>query len=192
MSTLLYGGHVEHAPVDEQLARATTEPVDIDAPPAVEKDTPEFNEVERDHQPHAGIVTSNLASHYVPSRQYVPGWADNAQVTPSFAQVNAQQATSGTAAAREMAGQQGHGTMAYAIGIEPVIRDGGAMGNDYFAAERPGVQPTAGAVMEMSPGYDRDISAGLSAYAMTSSHEAAQSGYETAWAGAMMPGVRHG
>jgi len=192
VSTALYVLHRVDAPSEQKEVRATTETVDKDAPPAVEHDAPEFNEVERSEARHSGLRLSNLASHYIPSHQYSPGWAGNAQVTPSFAMVNEKQAVVGTAAGREMAGQFGHGTMSYAIGLEPTIREGGAFGNDYFTADHRGIQPSMGSYMEMAPGYDRDISAALSSQAKVDAHEAVASGYTSAWSGAMMSGVRHG
>jgi hypothetical protein len=192
MSTALFAMHYVDAPADEKRARSTTEPVDPDAPAAVEQDVPEFNEAERSSTPHHGLRDSNLASHYIRSAKYPPGWAGQAQVTPSFAMVNERQATAGTAAEREMAGQQGHGTMSYAIGLEPTLYEGGALGNDYFTADHPGIQPSMGNYMELPPGYDRDKSAALSAQSAHDSHTAAGAGYTSVWAGAMMPGAWNG
>lgn len=190
MSTLLIVNHVG-IPSDQKLVRSTVEGVDPEAPPAVEKDAPEFNEVERDTAPHVGLRESNLASHWIPSRQYAPGWAGTAQVTPSFALLNERQATQGLAAEREMNGEFGHGTMGYAIGLEPTIREGGAYGNDYFVADRPGIQPGMGTYMEPGPGFDRAISAAAAAQGARDAHESASSGMVSMWAGAMSPGVRH-
>jgi hypothetical protein len=192
VSTALYVLHRVDAPHDQEVARSTTEAVDESAPAAVERDAPEFNEVERDTTQHAGMRPSNLASHFVPSTQYAPRWAQNAQVTPSFAGINERQAVVGTAAGREMGGQFGHGTMSYAIGLEPTIREGGAFGNDYFTADHPGIQPSMGYYMEMAPGYDKDISAAASAQAKVDAHQAVADGYVSVWSGAMMPGARHG
>ena len=192
MSTALYGAHAIGFQKSEELARATTENVDVDAAPDVEPDPPEFNEVQRSEKQHAGLTTSNLASAWAPGEKYVPSWAGNANVTPSFAEINSAQAQVGTAAAREMAGQFGHGSMPHAIGIEPVLRDGGVFGVDYFAADEPGVQPFAGYYMEQAPGYDRDITGAVAGRAANTSHQAAAAGYSSMWAGAMAPGVRHG
>ena len=68
--------------------------------------------------------------------------------------IDNQVASSGTAAAREMAGEQGHGTMQYAIGIEPEIRDGAFMGNDYFLSHQAEVQDGAGNYMNPTFGDD--------------------------------------
>ena len=192
MSTALYVLHRVDAPQEQKQVRSTTETVDRNAPAAVERDAPEFNEVERSEQQHSGLRLSNLASHYIPSHQYAPGWAGNAQVTPSFAGINERQAVVGTAAGRELSGEQGHGTMSYAVGLEPTIREGGAFGNDYFTADHPGIQPSMGSYMEMAPGYDRDVSASASSQAKTDAHSAVADGYMSVWSGAMMPGARHG
>lgn len=192
MSTLLYTPFRGDTPSEQQLVRATTEPVDNDAPPEMERDVPEFNEVERAETQHAGLATSNLASHWTDSAQTAPFWSGQANVSPSFQRINAPQSSAGYAASLEAGGQFGHGTMPYAIGIEPTIRDGAVFGLDYFAAEQPGIQPYAGNYMELAPGYDRDVTGAAMGRAALTSHQAAQSGYVSQWSGAMQPGARHG
>lgn len=191
MSTALYALHAGHSPADQELARATTEKLNVDESADRETGVPEFNEVERADTQHAGITTSNLAPPYVESHKYAPEWAQQAQVGPSFSRINDRQATAGTAAAREAAGEFGHGTMPVTIGIEPTIRDGGAFGNDYFGVEKPGIQPGMSAMMEQAPGYDADITGAVASRAKETSHSAASSANQP-WLGAMQPGVRHG
>lgn len=185
MSTALYAlGRLESSP-DQDLARATTEPVDVNDHANMEAAPPDFNEVERSEEQHAGLTTSNLASFHIPGQQYSPFWSEQSDVTPSFAGVNSRQARLGTAARRESEGEFGHGTMPVTVGIEPIIRDGGFFGLDYFAADQPGIQPTAGAYMEQAPGYDRDVTGRAAAGAAVASHVAVASGYMNQWSGAM-------
>jgi hypothetical protein len=191
VSTALYALHAGHSPADQELARATTENLNVDEPADLEQGVPEFNETVRADTQHAGITTSNLAPPYVEGHKYAPEWSGQAQVGPSFSRINDRQATAGTAAAREEAGQFGHGTMPVTIGIEPIIRDGGAYGDDYFGVEKPGIQPGMSAMMEMAPGYDTDVTGVVTNNAKLASHDAASSG-NLPWLGAMMPGVRHG
>lgn len=192
MSTALYALHRIDAPADQELARATTEAVDVNDAPDVEDTPPQFNEVERAGEQHAGLTTSDLASHTIPSEKYAPFWSEQANVTPSFAVVNSSQARLGTAAQRESAGQFGHGTMQIMMGIEPVIREGAVFGLDYFEADHPGIQPFAGNYMEQAPGYDRDVTGALAGRAANTSHAAVASGYMSQWAGATMTGAWSG
>jgi hypothetical protein len=191
MSTALYALHAGHAPADQELARATTEVLNVDAPADEEQGVPDFNETERAATQHAGLTTSNLAPPYTESHKYAPEWAGQAQVGPSFSRINDRQATAGTAAAREEAGQFGHGTMPVTIGIEPVVRDGATFGTDYFGVEKPGIQGGMSAMMEQAPGYDAELSGALADQAKATAHDAASAGNQP-WLGAMMPGVRHG
>ncbi len=137
----------------EDDARATTEPVRTDGP-AEEKNRagasgPDWNEFETDSSAQLdGLPSRMLASDTVDSKPIRPWYADLA--TQDHDQIiDNQIATSGTAAARELKGQQGPGTLQYAMGIEPVIREGNAFGADYFAAHDMPVQEGAG--MYMSP-----------------------------------------
>lgn len=191
MSTALFALHAGNSPADQELARATTERLNVDESPDVEPGVPEFNETVRATEQHAGITTSNLAPPYTESHKYAPEYAGQAQVGPSFSRINDRQATAGTAAQRELAGQYGHGTMPVTIGIEPIVRDGGTFGDDYFGVDKPGIQPGMSAMMEMAPGYDSDITGALAGRGKTNSHDAASAG-NSPWLGAMMPGVQHG
>lgn len=191
MSTALFALHAGNAPADQELARATTQTVSVDAPPDVEQGIPDFNETVRATTQHDGLTTSDLAPPYIEAHKYIPEWAGNAQVGPSFSRINDTQATLGTAAAREMAGEFGHGSMPVTIGIEPVIRDGGTFGTDYFGVDKPGIQGGMSPMMEQAPGYDADIRGALSNRGKVTSHEAAGAANQP-WLGAMMPGVQHG
>lgn len=186
MPNLLFGiaGNTE-VPLDERTVRSTAVPVDETAPAAVQDDAPEPNEVEVDSNPNLPIVNRQLASHWVEGEQYPPFWGTEvAEQYEHNAIIDRQVSTSGTAAARESAGQFGHGTASYAIGIEPVgdLRDGGKMGNEYFAAGKPDIQETAGAYMTTPPGYDQGVTAKVNATGKNASR-AANSAYDAWWNG---------
>lgn len=191
MTNMLFGvmGNTG-VPVDEKVVRATATPVEHDAPPAVQSEAPEFNEgVEADENPNLGIVNRTLASHWVEGEQYAPFWEGqvNDQVVHN-AIIDKQVSTSGTAAAREAAGQFGHGSASYAIGIEPQqdLQGPGGFGNEYFSAGKPDIQDTAGNYMTVPPGYDQTNSIKASAAGKKYAREANQGGispYDLMWNG---------
>lgn len=197
MSTPLYALHTVRAPDEELQARATTEKLPVIEEPAEADSAPDFNETVTSPVSHAGLSTHQMASQWNEPQQYAPQWADQANVTPSFASVNDPQAKAGTAAGREMAGAFGHGTVAFAQGIEPVIRAGAVFGGAYFAVNGDptdrgdGVQRGMGSYMEQAPGYDRAVTGDNLNSALQTAHAAADAGAESWW-GAMLPGVVHG
>lgn len=188
MSTLLFGHNRDLVPTDENAVRLTTDPVTPDAPAAEMVGPPEFNEVETDLNPHNGLATRQVASDWHASEKYSPGWAGTANPTDSFAHINRQVDSSGTAAAREMRGEQGHGTMAYAIGIEPVIRDGGQYGADYFAVDPRMIQETGGDYMTPAPGMDHDAVSATANRAVQNAKDAGAAGQYAAWYSALQAG----
>ncbi len=144
MSTLLYAFQQTELPADENRVRMTTLPVDNDAPQSEMDSPPETNEVMVDESPYKGMVNRTLASDWTERVRTGPVQPDLALPRMPVTQHSQQ----GTAAAREAAGQRGTGTLAYAVGIDPVIRDGMAFGNEYFAADPDRViQETAGFYM---------------------------------------------
>lgn len=189
MTSLLFGVMGNNGiPVDEKVVRSTATPVVDDKPAAMQEDVPEFNEgVEPDPDPNLGIVNRTLASNWTEGEQYAPFW--QGQVSDQWthnALIDRQVSTSGTAAAREASGEFGHGTAKYAIGIEPVqdLREGGAMGNEYFSAGKPDIQQTAGNYMTQPPGYDQSPSIMASATGKDAARVANQSGnspYDQFW-----------
>lgn len=191
MTNMLFGvmGNTG-VPVDEKVVRSTATPVVEDAPAAVQAEAPEFNEgVEADPNPNLGIVNRTLASHWVEGEQSAPFWEGqvNDQITHN-AIIDKQVSTSGTAAAREAAGQFGHGTLSYAYGIEPTQdRQGaGGFGNEYLQVGKPDIQETAGNYMTVPPGYDQTNSIKASAAGKTLARKANQSGispYDVMWNG---------
>jgi len=149
MSGLLmrHVGDSQGAPMTEEEATTTIEPIRHDPEMAEAQHAPEFNEIDTDESGElTGLAPRLVGSDTVDTDKYAPWWAERATVNHN-AVVDNQVASSGTAAARELAGQQGHGTMQYALGIEPIIRDGAEFGNDYFLSHNATVQDGAGDYM---------------------------------------------
>jgi len=151
MSTLLYFGERAGIPADEATVRSTITVVQDDAPPAEMDAAPDFNETETDPDTEGGLTTHQLASHVIPSVQYVPHVGNANEDLNAI--VDDRISTSGTAAAREMAGEWGHGTLKVVEGIEPAIRDGARFGNEYFAADN---RPLAASGDYMTPAQPAD------------------------------------
>lgn len=174
-------------PSEEQKVRATTEKIDISEAPAVMHDAPVTGSVETDSNPNlSGLVNRQLASEWFQGEKFSPSWADNASAqSVNSVIVDGQVASSGTAAAREKDGIFGHGSMSYAIGIEPVqgLAPGGAFGNEYFAADKPGIQPTAGSYMSVPPGVDNQVTSLVSDTTKRNARYAEQSSLYAAWLG---------
>lgn len=149
MSGLLmwHVGDAQGAPLTEEEANTTIEPIRDDPEMAEAQHAPEFNEIDTDESGElTGLAPRLVGSDTIDTDKYAPWWADAATENHN-AIIDNQVASSGTAAARELAGQQGHGTMQYAQGIEPVIRDGGMFGNDYFLSNYATIQDGAGDYM---------------------------------------------
>jgi len=141
-------------PADETVVRSTATPYEHDAPAAMQDDMPEPNEVETDTDPNLGMVNRQLASTWTEGQRILPSWDwEVAGTTESTTLINQQVSTSGTAAAREEAGQT-HKNLSYAIGIEPVgdLVDGHKMTNNYFTRNPRNVQSTQVPSMTVPPG----------------------------------------
>lgn len=172
MSTLLYGMVRTAVPADEAEIRSTTDVVDHDAPSAEMDSAPDFGEFDSDPDTEGGLTSRQLASHVIPSVQ---------SVNPALAEANSehnaiidrQVSSSGTAAAREAAGEWGHGTLHIQEGIEPTIRDGAAFGEEYFKAERDPIQTGMGAYMTPAAPGNVDENARVQATANRNAREAA-------------------
>lgn len=181
MPSLLYGAITySNVPVDENTVRNTATPVEHDAPAAMAESAPDMGEVETDHNPHLGLVNRQVASKVGGGQKFIPPWLGEVNSNADHNDiVNRQVSSSGTAAAREAAGQWGHGTAVYAEGIEPVgdLRDGGKMGNDYFAAHDPAIQHTAGDYMTPGPGQDHTVPAMVAGVGKVNARAAANSAY---------------
>ena len=129
------------APMDEGDVRSTTNVVSPDGSEAVADRSPEFNTMERDPDTEGGLTTRSVADKVNASEQYAP-LIGNAN-TDFAGPINDQVSTSGTAAAREAAGQWGHGTAQWSESIEPTIRPGTEFDRTYFRASRPPIQDGA-------------------------------------------------
>lgn len=188
MTSLYFGLLRDGVPAEEKVVRSTAEPYEHDAPAAMQDSRPDPQEIPTDTNPDLGMVNRQLASHWVASEKSVPAWIpeSNAQ-TEHNAIVDRQVATSGTAAAREARGEWGHGTMAYADGIEPVgdLRDGGKMGNEYFVRTERDIQETSDdTMMSVPPGYDQSVKGRVSALGKDDARDSAVAGlYDAFWNG---------
>jgi hypothetical protein len=170
----------DEVPASQNAVRRNTAPVDNHEAPSEQSHAPEPNDVRTDNDPNLGLVNTQLASVWHEPEQYAPSWApvvDNNHLQNDI--VDRQVGSSGTAAQREMAGQFGHGTMGYAIGIEPVytLTDAGGLGNDYFVRNERNVQDTMGREMSTPPGYDQDTSGRVAAAGEVNAREASASAY---------------
>lgn len=130
--------------------RSTVEPVRTDGDTAEADHSPEWNELDTDESGNlVGLTPRMVGAKTNDMEKFSPWWAR--LVGGSDGNFNAvvdnQVSTSGTAAAREVAGQQGHGSMQYEESLEPVIRTGGLFGNDYFQASDPHIQDGMGSYM---------------------------------------------
>lgn len=185
MTSLLYGAVGSFpVPADENVVRMTTAPVTPDAPPAMADSAPDPQEVETDSNPLLGLSTRQLASTWHASEKTAPEWSERATATHD-ALVNDRIASSGTAARREASGEFGHGTLAYAEGIESVgdLRDGGRMGNEYFMVESKDIQGTAGKYMTPPPGSDADTTTRVAGVGQKAARDATVSAYRSMWEG---------
>lgn len=187
MSALFLYGDLDGVPLDEAKVRATTGPVDKDAPAAEATGAPEFAEVETDQSPlPSGLAHRMLASFWHPRQQSAPGIMADLATTPHNVIVDQQISTSGTAAARELAGQRGPGTIPYAEGIEPVIRDGAAFDNTYFAAGKRDIQEAQiddSRGVRPNSGLDRADIMGAATYGSIAARDASASAYQAAFGG---------
>lgn len=184
MTSLLYGAvGTFPVPADENIVRMTTAPVTPDAPPAMADSAPDPQEVETDPNPLLGMATRQVASRWHQPEKYTPGWLADADA-PHDRLVNERIASSGTAAAREARGEFGHGTIAYAEGIESVgdLRDGGKMGNEYFKTHTRTPQQGAGNYMTVPPGNDQTTTSKVAATGKDAEKESVANAYRNMWA----------
>lgn len=130
------------APRDENVVRSTTNTVDVMAPAAEQPSAPDYNQLMLDPREDGGLTTHTQASHVIPSEKYSPSIGNSSE--DLFTIVNSRISSAGTAAAREMAGEYGHGTMQVVEGIEPTIVDGQQFDNVYFKANVGVIQGPAG------------------------------------------------
>lgn len=135
-------------PLTEAEVTTTVEKVRTDTTTAEATAAPEWNELNTDESSQlVGLSPRVVGSATEDSIQSRPWWLAMSEVNHNEI-IDNQVSSSGSAAARESAGEFGHGTMQYAEGIEPVIRDGAAFGNDYFKVTQAEIQDGAGQYME--------------------------------------------
>jgi hypothetical protein len=165
---------------NEEAVRSTLDPV-TDAPAAEAPSEPDYNEHLVYPEPVQGLNRHEMLGHTTPSEQYAPFWTPKA--SEDFeSRINRQVSSSGTAAARENAGMQGHGTMQRTETVEPQLNEETALGADYFAAHPVNVQGTSGDYMSDQVG-DPQLRALADSFANAQARQAAQSGMYGAWLG---------
>lgn len=174
-------------PADEKVVRNTATPVDVNAPAAEQDDMPEQQEIETDTNPDLGMSTRQMASHWVEGSRANVDTSLIAEQSESNQVVNRRIATTGTAAARETAGET-HRNLSYAVGIEPVqdLADPNhKMGNEYFVRDARGPQQGAGEYMTVPPGMGNPgTQENLSEAGKQAARAAAQSSvYDAFWNG---------
>jgi hypothetical protein len=174
-------------PADEAVVRSTATPVEIDKPAAMQDDMPEMGELETDSDPDLGLAPRQMASKWIEGEQSPP--IQKPMVDGNYLHneiVDKQVSSSGTAASREAAGQWGHGSLSYAIGIEPVsdLTDGGKFGNQYFVREERPVQATMTDSMSNAVGPDQATMAAVNATGKANARLANQAAlYSRFWNG---------
>lgn len=181
MTSAWFLGAAQSVPQDESKVRSTVEPIRTDSISAEIQHEPDWNERTSDDSGElVGLAPRDVAGDTHDSEKYVPSWL-KAATTNHNAIIDDQVSSSGTAAAREAAGIQGHGTMQYSVAIEPVIRDGAAFGNEFFQANPAGIQEGAGAYMT-PVGSDSWNAAVAQAHAEERSRQAFNASlYENLW-----------
>jgi|SRR6478735_171470 len=175
-------------PADEKVVRNTATPVYHDAPPAMQTDLPEQSHIETDTNPDLGMVNRQKGSHWTDRFRSRPNWIPEVDNQTEYnAIVDRQVSSSGTAAAKEATGEWGHGTIPYAVGIEPVgdLRDGGKMGNEYFKTNVRNIQDTSdNTMMSTPPGLDRSVTGTVMAEGKVNARKAAMAAaYDAYWNG---------
>lgn len=180
MTSAWFLGAAQGVPQDESVVRSTMDPIRDDNQDAETEHPPDWNELDTDQSGElSGLAPRVPGSDTVDTQKYSPWWTPLAQINHNELTDN-QVSSSGTAAARESAGQQGHGTTQYAIGIEPVIREGAAYGQDYFDAGERGANVDGGHYM--TPVVSDDWANAIAQQAATDrSRRANQSAQIQAW-----------
>jgi hypothetical protein len=183
MTNAWFLGAAHSVPQSESQVREQTEPIRHDPESAEMTHAPEFNEFESDESGQlTGLTHRVVGSDTIDTEKSAPFWAALANVNYNRV-VDDQVSSSGTAAAREAAGVQGHGTMQYALGLEPIIRDGARMGNDYFVSHEANIQDGAGEYMAPT-----DSDHWLAAVAADNAERASRSAYQNSQYAAFLGG----
>lgn len=152
MGSLLFQGAFATG-LDENEAQSTVEPVRNDPASAELESSPEWNTVESDDSGELvglspRMVQSETEFNAKEEDRHAGGdIPDYRTALEGNHDINAQVASSGSAAARESAGQAGHGPIATIIGIEP-LNPAQRYGNDYFVVPSMGANELAGEYMQ--------------------------------------------
>lgn len=187
MTSLLMGNVWNHGvPQDLDVVRATSAPVDNTAPAAEMDNAPDINEFASDPNPNLGLASRGLASKWHDPVKSTPDWAGNVDDATEYnARINRQVGSSGVAAQKELTGEWGHGTMAYAEGIEPVqgLVDGTRMGNEYFAVDKRPANGVSSADRGVQPPSNEDqaLTGMVAESSKIRAREAAQAALYAAW-----------
>lgn len=143
MTNAWFVGATHSVQQSEDDVRSTVEPIRTDNAEAEAQAPPDWNEHESDNSGQlVGLSPRVKGADTRDSVQYSPWWADAATAEHNQL-IDRQVASSGTAARREMAGEQGHGSMQYADSLDPQIRPGAAFGNEFFQLDKNVIQEGA-------------------------------------------------
>lgn len=108
--------------------RDTDVAVVVDEPEAMEDAPPEFGAPpEVDPRVRLGMATRTTASYVIPKEKYAPGYPTEVSQVAGEVIPDA-----GTAAARERAGDYGHGSLPIVVGIDPLFGTAPGFGYEYF------------------------------------------------------------
>jgi len=188
MSIAIFAVGRESVQPDESEVRSTLDPYNADAPAAKLDEAPDYNETASYVDNANGTIRPHQVNGaFTPTQKYAPYQAQFATNQDYALLVNEQVASSGQAAAKELTGQQGHGTMSRTESMEPQIREGADFGADYFAANVLGANEPAGDYMTPQVG-DAQMNAVASAFAARNAREAAQASLYGEWLGSMVGG----
>lgn len=133
----------EETPPSQAVVRSTSPVVDQDAPAAKIETPTEAGRFDTDDNDQLGLVTRSVGGVFHGSEKGSDPVLLDVASADYQNRVNAQVASSGTAAARERAGEWGHGSLQWQDSMER--RSGQSFGGDYFAADRRGANsPSTG------------------------------------------------
>lgn len=174
MTNAWFLGAATSIPQSENEVRSTIEPLRSDGDNAESQRDPDWNEFQSDNSGElVGLSPRVKGAETTDIVKAVPTNLNLATVNYN-AVIDNQVASSGTAAKREERGEQGHGTMQYAESLDPVLRPGATLGNEYFDIVKPPTQDGAGDFMNVTD-TDAWNSAVAGSRAQASSRQAWQS-----------------
>jgi hypothetical protein len=147
MTNAWFLGGMHSVPQTENEVRSTVEPIREDTSTSEQTHSPDWNEFDSDESGElVGLSPRVAGSDTRDSEQSQPFWLERAGELHN-PRIDKQVSSSGTAAKREEAGESGPGTMQYALGIEPVVREGASFGNTMFLSNELLAQDGAGEYM---------------------------------------------